>query len=103
MKQTSESLRGRTVIGSDGRLIGDITQLVIDDITWRIEAINVKLRKDVATHIGAGWSVFHAATVEIPTSKVQSVGDAVILAMTVDDLRQVLPDVTGPEPAVPLP
>jgi hypothetical protein len=35
--------------------------------------------------------MFHAATLELPVGMVQSVGDAVILSVATDDLRQVLP------------
>jgi hypothetical protein len=35
--------------------------------------------------------MFHAGALEIPISMVQSVGDAVVLTVAVDDLKQVLP------------
>ena len=35
--------------------------------------------------------MFHAGVVEIPTGMVQSVGDATVLSVPIDELRHVLP------------
>jgi sporulation protein YlmC with PRC-barrel domain len=43
--------------------------------------------------------MFHAGTLEVPIRMVQSVGDAVVLAVATDELRQVLPGVSESTPA----
>ena len=91
MRLSDENLRGRTVIASDGLAIGEIVVLFLDSEAWRVESLQVKLRKDVADRLGADRSIFHAGAVEIPTRMIQSVGDAVVLSVAEDDLRQVLP------------
>ena len=91
MRLSDENLRGRTVIGADGRAIGEVASLFLDSEAWSVEALHVKLRKDVADQLGASRTVFHAGTVEIPTRLVQSVADAVVLTVPVDGLRDVLP------------
>lgn len=91
MRLSDENLRGRTVIASDGLAIGEIAALFLDADAWRVESLHVKLRKDIADRLGAERSMFHAGALEIPIGLVQSVGDAVVLAVPVDDLRQVLP------------
>lgn len=91
MRLSDDNLRGRTVIASDGLAIGEITALFIDSTAWRVESLQVKLRKDVADRLGTERSMFHSAGLEIPISMVQSVGDAVVLSVAVDGLRQVLP------------
>lgn len=91
MRLSDENLRGRTVIASDGLAIGEIAALFLDPDAWRVESLHVKLRSDIADRLGADRSMFHAGAVEVPISMVQSVGDAVVLAVPVDDLRQVLP------------
>lgn len=98
MRLSDENIRGRTVIASDGLAIGEVAVLFLDSDAWRVESLQVKLRKDVADRLGAGRSMFHAGTVEIPIRMVQSVGDAVLLSVAVDDLRQVLPDASEPAP-----
>ena len=91
MRLSDETLRGRTVIGADGQAIGDVAALFLDSEAWAIESLQVKLRKDVADRLGASRSVFRAGTIEIPVRLIQSVGDAVVLSIPVDGLRQVAP------------
>ena len=98
MRLSDENLRGRTVIASDGLAIGEITALFVDSDDWRVESLRVKLRKEVADRLGADRSMFHAGAVDIPSRMVQSVGDAVVLSVAADDLRQVLPGASEPAP-----
>lgn len=99
MRLSDESLRGRTVIASDGLAIGSIAALFIDSDGWRVESLQVKLNKDVADRLGAGRSWLHAGAIEVPIRMVQSVGDAVVLSVAVDGLRQALPGTSESEPA----
>jgi sporulation protein YlmC with PRC-barrel domain len=99
MRLSDETLHGRTVIASDGVAIGSITALFIDSDAWRIESLQIKLNKDVADRLGADRSWLHAGAVEIPIRMVQSVGDAVVLSVRVDELRQVLPGTSESAPA----
>lgn len=91
MRLSDDNLRGREVIASDGLAIGEIAVLFIDSDAWRVESLQVKLHKDVADRLGADRSMFHAGALEVPTGMIQSVGDAVVLSVPVDELRQVLP------------
>jgi sporulation protein YlmC with PRC-barrel domain len=100
MRLSDENLRGRTVIAADGQAIGEIAALFLDSEAWRIQSLNVKLRKEVADQLGATRGMFHAATLELPVGMVQSVGDAVILSVATDELRQVLPRAHQDLPAV---
>lgn len=99
MRLSDDNLRGRTVIAADGLAVGEISTLFLDSEAWRVESIQVRLRKDVADRLGADRSWFHASALEIPTSMIQSVGDAVVLSVAVDQLRQVLPGQDAPAPA----
>lgn len=99
MRLSDENLHGRTVIASDGLAIGEIAVLFIDSDAWRVESLQVRLRKDVADRLGADRNIFHAGALEIPTSMIQSVGDAVVLSVAIGDLRQVLPGVSESAPA----
>ena len=96
MRLSDENLRGRTVIAADGQAIGDVAALFLDSDAWRVESLQIKLRKEVADQLGATRGLFHAGTIEIPVRMVQSVGDAVVLSIPSLELRQVLP--SGGEP-----
>jgi sporulation protein YlmC with PRC-barrel domain len=91
MRLSDENLRGRTIIAADGQVIGEIAALFIDSDAWRVESLQVKLRKDIADQLGANRTVFHAGALEIPVRMIQSAGDTVVLSVPVDGLRQVLP------------
>jgi sporulation protein YlmC with PRC-barrel domain len=99
MRLSDESIRGKPVVGSDGQVIGEVAALFLDSDECRVESLQVKLRRETADRIGASRTIFHAGTIEIPVGNVQSVGDAVVLAVAVDDLRQLLPADRLPETA----
>lgn len=88
MRLSAETLHGRTVITADGQAVGAIKSLFLDATEWRVEAISVELRKDIADHIGASRSMFHRGLIEIPVRLIQSIGDAVVLNVAVDALRE---------------
>jgi sporulation protein YlmC with PRC-barrel domain len=99
MRLSDENLRGRTVIAADGQAIGEVAALFIDSDEWRVQSLQIKLRKEVADQLGAARGMFHAGTLELPVGKVQSVGDAIVLSVPALDLRQVLPGMGGPPPS----
>jgi len=98
MRLSDENLRGRTVIASDGLVIGEIAAIFLDSDAWRVESFQIKLRNEVADRLGADRSMFHAGAIEVPIAMVQSAGDAVVLSVKVDELRQVLPSVPASVP-----
>lgn len=93
MRLSDESIHGRTVIASDGLAIGSVSLLfvAVDAGSWRVESLQAKLHKDVADRLGAGRTWLRAGEIEIPIRLVQSVGDAVVLSVAIDELREVLP------------
>ena len=88
MRLSAENLHGRTVITADGQAVGAIKSVFLDAAEWRVESISVELRKDIADRIGATRSVFHRGLIELPVQLIQSVGDALVLAVDVDALRE---------------
>ena len=88
MRLSDKSLRGRTVISADGRAIGSLVKLFISSSDWRVESIRIELQKDIADRIGASRTLLHRGTIELPVSFIQSVGDAVVLSIEVDRLRE---------------
>jgi sporulation protein YlmC with PRC-barrel domain len=99
MRLADENLRGRTIIGADGQVIGEVAALFLDSETWRVESLQVKLDRTIADRLGTSHSIFRAGTLEIPIRLVQSVGDTIVLAVVVDELRQVLPSEGAPASA----
>lgn len=88
MRFTDKTLHGRTVISADGKAIGSISEIFISSSDWRVESLRIELQKDIADRIGANRTIFHRGTIELPISFVQSVSDAVILTIAVEQLRE---------------
>ena len=87
MRLSDETLRGRTVIASDGLAVGQVAALFLNSDGWVIESLLVALRREVADRLGVSRNIFRPRTLEIAVSMVQSVGDAVVLSVGVDALR----------------
>src|SRR5580698_3705771 len=102
MRLSAESLHGRRVISADGQVIGSVKAVLLDAATWHMEALGVELRKGVADELGADRSVFHPGTLEVPVQLIQSIGDAVVLGVAVDALREAHRS-TGNAAAAPTP
>lgn len=100
MKVSNDNLVGRVVISGDGIAIGEIARLFVETTSWRVESLQVTLRKDSAERIGIRRSMFHSSTIEIATALVQSVGDAVVLSVALDALRA--PEASSVKPSAPL-
>jgi len=88
MRLSAETLHDRTVISADGKAIGSVTELFISISDWRVESVRIELHKDIADRIGAHRTVFHRGTVELPVSFIQSVSDAIVLSVSVDQLQE---------------
>lgn len=82
-----ESLAGRSVIDSTGRVIGELSGLILETDRWAIEALRVKLHKDVTKEIGASHGAFRAARVDVPVEYVQNVSDTLVLKGPIGSLR----------------
>ncbi len=91
MRFSDNSIRGRTVIAGDGQVLGEIIAVHFDSEGWRVEAIGLKLRKDVADQLGAHRSVFQAGELELPVGTIQSVGETVILSVAMPELQSLIP------------
>jgi sporulation protein YlmC with PRC-barrel domain len=82
-----EELRGRPVVASDGHVVGELATILVDTRSWSVATIRLKLRKDIADRVGVHRSVFHSPTLEIPARAIQSVAEAIVLAVPVGELR----------------
>jgi len=86
MRVSDVELRGRTVIGSDGNAIGEVLAILLDNETWSVTGLRLRLRGQVASQIGVDHSLFRPSTIEVPISQIQSVGDAVVLSVAASGL-----------------
>jgi hypothetical protein len=97
MRFTDASLHNRIVLSSDGLAVGEITKLFIGS-DLRIQAFEVKLRREVADRLGMRRTFLQSAILEISADAVQSVGDAVLLSVPLAAIRPQPSQHTEPEP-----
>lgn len=90
IRSFQEAVKGRDVIASDGHSIGEVTDVIFDTQSWRVESLQVKLEKEIAEKLDVARGMFRAGTLQVPVHMVQSVGDKVLLSVASGDLRQVL-------------
>jgi sporulation protein YlmC with PRC-barrel domain len=83
-----ESIRGKPVIDGAGRVIGELSALLFDVETWRVEVLRVKLRSEVADALGERRGPFRPALVDVPIRFVTGLGDAVVMSVPITDLRR---------------
>jgi sporulation protein YlmC with PRC-barrel domain len=81
-----QSVKGRTVIDSQGRVLGQVDGLVIDSESWSVRFLRVKLEKDVSDTIGEPRGTFRAAVIDVPAEAVSGVGDTVVLSRPIASL-----------------
>lgn len=98
MRLSDGELRGRVVIAADGRVVGEITGLILDSEAWAVGSVQVELRKETADAIGASRTLFRRGSLEIPVQMIQSVGATIVLSVPSNELRDVLPSQTESAP-----
>src|SRR5262249_6634982 len=87
MRMSDSKLRKRVVISSDGHAVGEISSLAIDTETWRVESLQISLRKEISEQIGISHGLFRGGSLTVPVQVVKSVGDAVLLSESLAQLR----------------
>ena len=90
--KTDDSLHGRVVLSSDGHAVGELTHFLIDDGKLALAGLEVKVRRNVADRLRLPHSRLRAPTLQIPSDKVHSVGDVVILDVSLDSLAARRPE-----------
>ncbi len=85
----SDTLIGKQVVASAGWTIGTVKEIVFDDKTWRIGAIEVELEKPIAEEFEMK-KLLSRTSVEIGVDTIRAVGDHVILAVDKPELRMII-------------
>jgi sporulation protein YlmC with PRC-barrel domain len=80
-------LKGRHVIDSRGKDIGEVRDVAIDADGWRVTDLVVNVRKDVAEDLGLDAPLLGGAALRIGTERVQSIGDTVLLNLSEAEMR----------------
>jgi sporulation protein YlmC with PRC-barrel domain len=95
-------LPGRPVLDANGAVIGDIKAPLVDSETWLIDTLRVTVRKRAAREMALTWSFFKRPTLDVPTGLIHAAGDAIILRVSMAELRDSPSTIAPDESAVPI-
>jgi sporulation protein YlmC with PRC-barrel domain len=91
-------LSGKDVISQDGRVVGTVSDIVLDASAWAIPTLVVKLARDHLEQFHMKRPMFGTQTIQIPTTYVSGLGDKVILHKTLEDLTALAKEQAPPAP-----
>ncbi len=82
-------LSGKGVISQDGRELGSVSDCVLDQSSWQIDSLVVKLDRDLLESFHMKRPLIGTQTIQIPTAYISGVGDKVILFKTLEELTEI--------------
>jgi sporulation protein YlmC with PRC-barrel domain len=80
-------LRGKAVLTADGKNVGTLADLSVDEHTWHINSLVVEVDPAVASLFGVKKKLLKAARVKISTDKVEHLADVVKLRDALANLK----------------
>jgi sporulation protein YlmC with PRC-barrel domain len=92
-----DRLAGRMVLDATGTMLGRVKAPLVDMETWLVDTLRVTPSRAVANELGLGWSWWRPPTIDIKTGLVQAAADAIILRVSLGELRDAAPTLTGEE------
>lgn len=93
-KFDAERLLGLEVLGVKGKVVGKIEDIEIDTNLWKMPSLLVKVRKDALKTIEKEKCLLCGSQLHISMDHVVDIGDYVMLEMTVENIGQILKDVS---------
>lgn len=88
-------LPGRMVLDATGVVLGRIKVPLVDMETWLVDALRVRPSRNVARDLGLHWLWWKRPTMDVPTGLVHAAGEAILLRVSLAELRDATPDVAG--------
>jgi sporulation protein YlmC with PRC-barrel domain len=95
-----DKLSGRTVLDATGTILGRIKAPLVDMENWLVDTLRVTPTRAVAGELGLLWSWWRRPTVDIKTGLVQAAGDAIILRVSLGEMRDAAPSMLEAAPAL---
>jgi sporulation protein YlmC with PRC-barrel domain len=96
-----DELRGRTVLDANGRVIGRVHAALVDMETWLIDTLRVAVARQAAADLDVPWSFWRSLwrpyTVDVATGQINAAGDAIILRVSIAEMREAAPHAIGEE------
>lgn len=92
---TTRDILDKKVLTQDGREVGHVEALELDQGTWNVPALLVKLRRDQLEPLGLKRPMFGGKTTRLGVDQVADVTDHVVLKAPFDAFGAVLRELEG--------
>ncbi len=80
-------LKGKAIITADGKSVGKLVDVSIDERSWRVRSIIVDVEPSLASLFGVKKGLLKSPLVRIAAETVEHVGDVVKLREELDQLK----------------
>src|SRR5262245_7104308 len=98
-----DELRGRKVFDANGREIGRVKAALVDMETWLVDTLRIGVARHAAGDLEMPWSIvsfLRPPTVDVATGQINAAADAIILRVSLAELRDAAPHMIGELAAV---
>jgi sporulation protein YlmC with PRC-barrel domain len=89
----------RLVLDATGCVLGRVKTPLVDMETWLVDLLRVRLSRKAAAELGLTSTWWKAATMDIPTGLIHAAGDAILLRVSLGELRDAMPPALEAEEA----
>ncbi len=90
-----DELRGKNVFDANGRAVGRVHAALIDMETWLVDTMRIAIARHASSDLDVPWSFWQAVwrprTIDVATGQIQAAGDAIILRISLAELREAAP------------
>ncbi|HXU01482.1 MAG TPA: PRC-barrel domain-containing protein [Polyangia bacterium] len=92
MHATLDELRGRKVFDANGREVGRVKAALVDMETWQVDTLRISVGRHAAGDLEMAWSFLRSLlrppTVDVATGQINAAGDAIILRVSLGEMRE---------------
>jgi sporulation protein YlmC with PRC-barrel domain len=90
-----DELRGKNVFDANGRVVGRVHAALIDMETWLVDTLRIAIARHASGDLDVPWSFWRALwrprTIDVATGQIQAAGDAILLRVSLAELREATP------------
>ncbi|HEY4393466.1 MAG TPA: PRC-barrel domain-containing protein [Polyangia bacterium] len=90
-----DELRGKKVFDVNGRAVGRVQAALVDMETWLVDTLRIAVGRQAAADLEVPWSFWQALwrphTVDLGTGQINAAADAIILRISLGELREAMP------------
>jgi sporulation protein YlmC with PRC-barrel domain len=86
-----DELVGMKVFDANGRVIGGVKAALVDMETWQVDTLRIGVDRHAAADLEMSWSFWsfwRRPTVDVSTGQINAAGDAIILRVSLAELRE---------------